>query len=73
MGPAPAVWAAVGLVVLLPYALGLGLDILEVDAAQYAAIARDMAESGRCLELVDRGEPFLNKPPLLFWLSALSF
>ncbi|MDX1394927.1 MAG: glycosyltransferase family 39 protein [Gemmatimonadota bacterium] len=66
-------WALAAVAAIVTYALGLGLDVLEVDAAQYAAIAREMSETGGWLEVTDRGEPFLNKPPLLFWLSALSF
>lgn len=52
---------------------GAGLDIMEVDAAQYAGMARDMLEQDDPLKLYFRGEDYLDKPPLLFWLSALSF
>lgn len=55
------------------YALGANLDIMEVDAAQYASISLEMLKSGNWLEVIDRNEPYLDKPPLLFWLSALSF
>lgn len=55
------------------YVLGLRLDVLEIDAAQYAAMSREMAETGALLEITDRGQPYLNKPPLLFWTSQLSF
>ncbi|MBL7950600.1 MAG: glycosyltransferase family 39 protein [Flavobacteriales bacterium] len=53
--------------------LGAGLDVMEVDAAQYAGMSRDMLVSGDVLELHYRGEDYLDKPPLLFWMSALSF
>lgn len=53
--------------------LGAGLDIMEVDAAQYAGMSRDMLRSGDLLQLKYRGEDYLDKPPLLFWSSALSF
>lgn len=52
---------------------GAGLDIMEVDAAQYAGMARDMAERGDVLKLYFRRQDYLDKPPLLFWLSAISF
>lgn len=52
---------------------GAGLDVMEVDAAQYAGMARDMVRRGDVLHLFYRDEPYLDKPPLLFWLSALSF
>jgi 4-amino-4-deoxy-L-arabinose transferase-like glycosyltransferase len=54
------------------YALGANLDIMEVDAAQYASISLEMLKSGEYLEVFDRHEDYLDKPPLLFWLSALS-
>ena len=53
--------------------VGAGLDVMEVDAAQYAGMARDMLRSGEYLELHYRGNDYLDKPPLLFWSSALSF
>lgn len=59
----------IGLVALL----GSGLDVMEVDAAQYAGMSRDMLERGDFLKLYFRDEDYLDKPPLLFWLSALSF
>lgn len=70
-------WAWSGL--LLVVALGSVLDVMEVDAAQYAGMARDMLSldhrpaDATWLKLYFRGEDYLDKPPLLFWLSALSF
>ncbi|MBK6756072.1 MAG: glycosyltransferase family 39 protein [Flavobacteriales bacterium] len=52
---------------------GMGLDLMEVDAAQYAAMAREMLERKDYLHLYHRGHDYLDKPPLLFWLSALSY
>ena len=46
---------------------------MEVDAAQYASIAREMLERGEYLQVTNRYVDYLDKPPLLFWLSALSF
>lgn len=65
--------AVLGALVAGVYLLGLRLDVLEMDAAQYAAMSREMAETGALLEITDRGQPYLNKPPLLFWVSQLSF
>jgi 4-amino-4-deoxy-L-arabinose transferase-like glycosyltransferase len=45
---------------------------MEIDAAQYASISREMLRSNQYLEIYDRGKDFLDKPPLLFWCSALS-
>ncbi len=58
---------------LLAYLPGLFVDVMDVDAAQYASISREMADSGNFLEVMHRGENYLDKPPLLFWLSALMF
>lgn len=55
------------------YLLGaLSIDVMEVDAAQYASISREMMESGSYLEVHHRTLDYLDKPPLLFWLSAVS-
>jgi 4-amino-4-deoxy-L-arabinose transferase-like glycosyltransferase len=49
------------------------IDVMDVDAAQYASIAREMLERGDYLHVTNRYVDYLDKPPLLFWLSALSF
>jgi hypothetical protein len=54
-------------------AMGSTLDVMEVDPAQYASISRDLLHSNDWLQLHYRGRDYLDKPPLLFWLSALSF
>ena len=64
-------WFPYGLIILV-YAFGANLDIMEVDAAQYASISLEMLKSGEYLQVFDRFEDYLDKPPLLFWLSALS-
>lgn len=62
-------FAVLGLI----YVFNLFIDIMNVDAAQYASISREMMESGSYLEVFHRGRDYLDKPPLLFWLSSLSF
>lgn len=57
----------------LVYLIGMFNDVMEVDAAQYATMSREMLEQGNYLQLFDRGQDYLDKPPLLFWVSALSF
>ncbi|MCS6819413.1 MAG: glycosyltransferase family 39 protein [Chitinophagales bacterium] len=59
------------LVALLHFSY-LRLDIPEVDAAQLAEISRELMLSSNWWELKFLGEPYLDKPHLLFWLSALS-
>lgn len=48
------------------------VDMMDIDATQYAEISREMAESGSYLQLYDRGNDYLDKPPFLFWVTALS-
>jgi 4-amino-4-deoxy-L-arabinose transferase-like glycosyltransferase len=55
------------------YIAGLPVTIMDIDAAQYASIAREMSSSGNYLTVLDRNHDYLDKPPLLFWLTALSF
>lgn len=45
---------------------------MDVDASQYAEISREMARSNDFLHIYDRGYDYLDKPPFLFWLCALS-
>lgn len=55
------------------YIFGLFINVMDVDAAQYASISREMMDNGSFLQVLHRGHDYLDKPPLLFWLSALSF
>jgi 4-amino-4-deoxy-L-arabinose transferase-like glycosyltransferase len=50
----------------------LGTPLIDIDAAQYASMSREMASTGNYLQLFDLGKDYLDKPPLLFWLSSLS-
>lgn len=56
--------------VVLAYFLGLFVDTTG-DAGKYAAIARNIIESGDFINLKIHGEPYDQKPQLLFWLAAL--
>ncbi len=50
------------------------IDVMDIDAAQYANISREMADNNNWLQVQYRAEDYyLDKPPLLFWLSALAF
>ncbi|OSZ82437.1 hypothetical protein CAP35_03980 [Chitinophagaceae bacterium IBVUCB1] len=48
------------------------VDMMDIDATQYAEMSREMAASGSYLQLYDRGVDYLDKPPMLFWVSSLS-
>ncbi len=58
---------------LLVYVAGMFIDIMDVDASQYASMSREMLETGEYLKLYNRYQDYLDKPPLLFWVSSLSF
>lgn len=60
------------LVLLMIYLIGFGIDIMDVDAAQYASMSREMLERGDWLQMHDLGREYLDKPPFLIWISALS-
>src|SRR4051812_45320253 len=55
------------------HACALPAAFYSEDAAQYAAMAREMFSQGSYFELKDRGLFYLDKPPLLFWLTSLSY
>jgi 4-amino-4-deoxy-L-arabinose transferase-like glycosyltransferase len=60
------------IVIAILYFTAARVDTMDVDASQYAEISREMMLSGDCLHIYDRGIEYLDKPPLLFWLSATS-
>jgi len=60
------------IIMLIIYLHNLLLDVMNVDAAQYAGISSEMVSTGSYLEVKDFGADYLDKPPLLFWLSAIS-
>jgi 4-amino-4-deoxy-L-arabinose transferase-like glycosyltransferase len=55
------------------YVVGMRLDVMEVDAAQYAEMSWEMFTTGNFFQVFNLGQPYLDKPPLLFWLNSLSF
>ena len=63
-------WIALGAVYLLG---AIFIDIIDVDAAQYASISREMLDSNNWLIVKHKYADYLDKPPLLFWLSAFSY
>jgi 4-amino-4-deoxy-L-arabinose transferase-like glycosyltransferase len=60
------------LLVAVAYYLGLFID-LTADTGKYGAIARHIIESGDIINLKIHGDPYEQKPPLIFWLAALGF
>lgn len=62
-------WVFILLAILHISAVRMG--VMDIDASQYAEISREMMESNNWLQLFDRGNDYLDKPPFLFWISAL--
>jgi 4-amino-4-deoxy-L-arabinose transferase-like glycosyltransferase len=60
-----------GLWLLFAFNLG-SLPLTDPDEGRYAEIAREMLASGDWTEPRLFGIPYLEKPPLLYWLTALS-
>ena len=59
------------LVAVAAYVSGLFVDVTR-DGSKYASVAREIFDSGDWIRLKIHGEPYDQKPPLLFWLSAAS-
>src|SRR5260370_1622924 len=76
MPPAPSrhLQLAVLLLVALPFLfVKLGLPLLDPDEGLYASIAQEMLTRGDWVIPHINGLPYLEKPPLYFWLTALTF
>src|SRR5262249_49761363 len=68
----------VGVLLLLVMAAALffsrlGTSLQEPDEARYAEIPRQMLLEGQWLVPVLHGQPYLDKPPLLYWLVMASY
>ncbi len=59
--------------ILVIYLLNMFIDIMEVDAAQYSVISMEMSWTKSFLHLFEHGKDYLDKPPLLFWTTTLSY
>ena len=55
------------------YIAGLFVPLMDNDAGEYSLIALNMAQKNDFINIVRKGQDYLDKPHLLFWLSALSF
>jgi len=63
-------------VLLLPAAIlypSRGFHLLEPDEGRYAQIPREMLANGEWVVPTLQGEAYLDKPPLMYWLVALSY
>lgn len=77
--PAPATWLAYDVAALVALASGIfffhlgSYGLWEPDEARYAEIAREMLQSGNALVPHLNYVAYIEKPPLLYWLTTLSF
>jgi hypothetical protein len=51
----------------------LGFHLFEPDESRYAQIPREMLQAGEWVIPTLQGEPYLDKPPLLYWLVMGSY
>lgn len=51
----------------------LSFRLLEPDEGRYAEIPREMLARGEWIVPVLQGQPYLDKPPLLYWLVMMSY
>ena len=68
----PIVATALLLVLSSPF-WELAHPVWEVDDARYAEVPREMAESGDWITPTLNAFPYVEKPPLLYWLTAASY
>jgi 4-amino-4-deoxy-L-arabinose transferase-like glycosyltransferase len=68
--PKSILWSIAFLLIGLAWMFGLFIDVTG-DSGLYAAITRQMVDSGDWLNLKINGEPYDQKPHLLFWLSGV--
>ena len=62
----------IGIIILLIHVNNLFLDIMKIDAAQYASISLEMLQNHSYLQVYDLQSDYLDKPPFLFWVSSWS-
>jgi 4-amino-4-deoxy-L-arabinose transferase-like glycosyltransferase len=60
------------ILIAIVYFTAIRVDTMDIDASQYASMSRELLDSHNWLFLYDRGIEYLDKPPFLMWISALS-
>lgn len=61
------------LLLFLVYLLGMLMPLMELDSAQHATMAMRMYTENDFWNIIKLHQPYLDKPHMHFWLSALSF
>jgi 4-amino-4-deoxy-L-arabinose transferase-like glycosyltransferase len=63
----------IAIFLLIVYFIGF-FNPIRGDAVRYAAVAQEMLHNNNFLELQNRGGiPYMQKPPLLFWIISTSY
>ncbi len=57
---------------LWSYISGLEIDVTR-DAGKYATVSKEVFQNGNYINLTITGDPYDQKPPMMFWLGALGF
>jgi 4-amino-4-deoxy-L-arabinose transferase-like glycosyltransferase len=60
------------LIITAVYCIGIKIPVMDVDAAQYASMSREMLQRGDFLHVYDQGKDYLDKPPFTFWICSAS-
>ena len=68
-----ALWLVLPLAYLLYFFHLAAVGLIGPDEPRYAAISRTMASSGDLVTPRLLGEPWFEKPPLLYWMEAVFF
>src|SRR5262249_38676574 len=66
------VWALLVVALSSPF-WSLSLPLVEVDDARYAEVPREMAQSGEWATPTLDYFDYVEKPPLLYWITAASY
>lgn len=72
-GQAVAAWCVLAGAAIIFFFSHLSFPLLEPDESRYARIAQEMIRTGDYLVPYRFGEPYLDKPPMLYWLTAASY
>ncbi|TWT98495.1 phospholipid carrier-dependent glycosyltransferase [Stieleria varia] len=65
-------WATLLLASAAVFLLNPSYPLIEPDETRYAQIALNMIETGDWVTPMLDGQPYLDKPPLMYWCTALS-
>ena len=66
-------WTTLIAVSLLVLASNLSYPLIEPDETRYAQIAIEMIQSRDWVTPTLGGKAYLDKPPLMYWVTAISF